>query len=143
LPASSSAESLVRALPPARRKPFARTSEARYRERLADWTGGHEGLSWLAARLRHHGWWLVHNLVAHPLLALVPLRPGVALHDWTSRRLNLEAAIEPSPAPRIDRRLWWLVHNFVSHPAIGLFPCARTFRWHDVTARRMAVHGWA
>ena len=91
------------------------------------------GASRLAVRLRHHGWWLVHDLVAHPLLALAPLRPSIALHDWTSRRLNLDEAIEPSPVPRIERRLWWLVHNLVSH---------RTFRWHDTTARRMAVHGW-
>ena len=142
LPASSNADSIIFALPPARRKPFERTSAARYRERIERWIGGRHGLSRLAARLRHHGWWLVHNLVAHPLLALAPLRPSVALHDWTSRRLNLDDAIAPSPAPRIERRLWWLLHNLVSHPTIGLFPCARSFRWLDTTARRMAVHGW-
>jgi hypothetical protein len=127
---------------PARREALAHTSEHRYRRRLTRWTDGLAGLPRLAARLRHHGWWLAHNLLAHPLLALAPLRPSVALHDWTSHRLNLDDTLVPSPPPRIEHRFWWFVHNLISHPAIGLFPCARTFRWHDLTARRMAVRGW-
>lgn len=131
-------------LPPtnAIRIPPERTSEGRYRLRVALWTGGRGGLARLVARARHHGWWLLHNLVAHPLLALSAGKLAVALHDWTSRRLNRDDALEPSPPPVIERRFWWIVHNLATHPAIGLVPCATTFRWHDATARRMRVAGW-
>jgi hypothetical protein len=36
----------------------------------------------------HTFWWLVHNAVAHPLIAFLPLRPFFAFHDWTSRRMH-------------------------------------------------------
>jgi hypothetical protein len=114
----------------------------RYRQRIALWTDARTGLAGLTARLRHHGWWLLHNLVAHPLLAVLPARPAVALHDWTSRRLNRDPTLERSGTPRVERRLWWILHNLVAHPAIGLAPCATTFRWHDASARRMRVAGW-
>ena len=39
-------------------------------------------------RARHFGWWIIHNAVAHPLLALFPFAPAFRFHDWTSDRLN-------------------------------------------------------
>lgn len=32
-------------------------------------------------------WWIVHNLVAHPLLVLCPPL-GDRLHDWTADRMG-------------------------------------------------------
>ena len=123
--------------------PLGGTSEGRYRQRLVLWTGSHDGLSLWAAWARHRGWWLLHNLVAHPLLAFVRGPRAVAFHDWTSRRLNLGTGEGiGSPPPDVRRPLWWIVHNALSHVAIGVAPCKATFRWHDATARRMGVLGW-
>ncbi len=120
-----------------------RGAAGRYRQRIVRWTEQRSGLERLTAKVRHHVWWLAHNLVAHPLLAVAASRPVINLHDWTSQRLNREReAPEPSPAPEIGHRLWWVVHNLVAHPAIALVPCATTFKWHDVSARRMRVPGW-
>lgn len=119
-----------------------RTSQGRYHQRIALWTAGRERLARVAASLEHRAWWLLHNLVAHPLLAVVQRPRTVALHDWTSRRLNRDDGLAASTIPRPERRLWWILHNLVAHPAIGLVPCGITFRWHDITARRMRVAGW-
>ncbi len=128
--------------PDAPRLASAPTAALRYRDRLSLWTGGRGALGRLAGALAHRGWWLLHNLVAHPLLAVWPGRAAVALHDWTSRGLNRDPTLEDSPAPQVRERLWWVVHNLVAHPMIALAPCAATFRWHDATARRMHVRGW-
>jgi hypothetical protein len=37
----------------------------------------------------HHFWWFVHNVVAHPLMGLFPIKFFFAFHDWTARRMNL------------------------------------------------------
>jgi len=36
----------------------------------------------------HRFWWLVHNAVAHPLIAVVPRKPAFDFHDWTSRKMH-------------------------------------------------------
>lgn len=36
----------------------------------------------------HTFWWIVHNAVAHPLIAFLPFRPLFQFHDWTSRRMH-------------------------------------------------------
>lgn len=41
-------------------------------------------LPWLA----HRFWWLVHNAVAHPLIAVMPIRPLFRFHDWTSKKMH-------------------------------------------------------
>lgn len=33
-------------------------------------------------------WWVVHNLVAHPLIALFPCRITFDFHDYTSERMQ-------------------------------------------------------
>lgn len=38
--------------------------------------------------LEHYAWWIVHNAVAHPFLALWPRRSAFLFHDWTPRKLN-------------------------------------------------------
>jgi hypothetical protein len=121
------------------------TAAARYAQRVDRWCGDMRGPARLARRLRFHAWWLLHNLVAHALLAVTPTRRVVAFHDWTSRKLwpDDDAPEYPaSPLPQIDRRLLWILHNLGAHAAIGLLPCALTFRWHDDTAGRMDVPDW-
>ena len=39
----------------------------------------------IAAILRRV-WGIVHNVVAHPLLEVLPEKAGSAFHDWTARR---------------------------------------------------------
>ena len=36
----------------------------------------------------HTFWWLVHNVISHPLIGFLPLKPFFGFHDWTSRRLH-------------------------------------------------------
>jgi hypothetical protein len=38
----------------------------------------------------HHVWWVIHNAVAHPLIAFAPTKATFAFHDWTSRKINAE-----------------------------------------------------
>lgn len=37
--------------------------------------------------IQHRAWWLVHNLVAHPLIGVFPTRVTFQFHDWTSRKM--------------------------------------------------------
>jgi len=39
---------------------------------------------WVKFRL----WWLIHNAVAHPLIAIAPRRTFFRFHDFTSRRMH-------------------------------------------------------
>lgn len=39
---------------------------------------------WLA----HTAWWIVHNAIAHPLIAVAPWQPFFQFHDWTSRKMH-------------------------------------------------------
>lgn len=41
-----------------------------------------------ASKIRHLGWWVVHNVVSHPLIGLLPFRWAFDFHDWTSVKLN-------------------------------------------------------
>ena len=104
-------------------------------------------------RLRHHALWLLHNCVAHPVLALSPSVPAIEFHELTSAWLNHVAPLTgPSGSlfmrtvkvrkPEIEKPVRWAVHNLLSHVAIGLLPCEATFKLHDVTASWMAVKGW-
>lgn len=56
-------------------------SQQRFDERLAN--NMHP-----AKRIKHLGWWVVHNCVAHMCIGLMPMRWAFDFHDWTSRRLN-------------------------------------------------------
>lgn len=79
-------------------------SELRYEKRLRVWEGVEAPDPDLASaapnpkkidinphklpRVQHHFWWLLHNLVAHPAIGLVPVKATFDFHDWTSRKLN-------------------------------------------------------
>lgn len=96
---------------------------------------------WLSA-LRHHGWWLAHNLLAHPWLGVSPSPRAIAFHDWTSLHLNLFPRLRPSAPPEISDFGAWAWHNIVGHVAIALFPFPQMFNFHDRTAEAMAVRDW-
>jgi hypothetical protein len=36
----------------------------------------------------HTFWWIVHNAVAHPLIAFAPRAPFFRFHDWTSYKMH-------------------------------------------------------
>jgi len=38
--------------------------------------------------MRHHFWWLLHNLVAHPFIGIAPIKVAFDFHDWTSRKMS-------------------------------------------------------
>jgi hypothetical protein len=38
--------------------------------------------------LEHSVWWVIHNAVAHLLIAFFPFRPFFRFHDWTSRKMH-------------------------------------------------------
>jgi hypothetical protein len=41
-------------------------------------------------KVKHYGWWLLHNCVAHPLMGVLPIKVFFDFHDWTSRKLNVQ-----------------------------------------------------
>jgi len=99
-------------------------------------------------RLRHHVLWLLHNCVAHPVLAVLPDHATVEFHELTSQWLNHR---EPNinqyrilhfKVPAIPDRALWFLHNAVAHVGIGLFPSKATFDFHDWSAEKMNVPGW-
>jgi hypothetical protein len=114
------------------------SSEDRFYHRQRIWVRKHKHLP----RVRHHGWWLAHNLVSHPWLGVSPSSRAIWFHDWTSKHLNQRDRLRPSPTPRISSRRTWLFHNVVGHVAIGLFPVDAAFHFHDYTAAKMAVPEW-
>lgn len=38
--------------------------------------------------LTHRLWWFVHNAIAHPLIAIAPVKPLFDFHDYTSDKIN-------------------------------------------------------
>jgi hypothetical protein len=96
-------------------------------------------------KLRHHSFWLLHNCVAHPVLAVLPFTFALKFHELTSAWLN---HVEPFHRdlgryrPAIRRPALWALHNLGAHVAIGLWPSQTTFRFHDWSAKAMAVPGW-
>ena len=111
-------------------------SAYRYQKRRRRWL--ESGCS--LPQLRHAHWWLLHNAIAHPILAVLPNR--LWLHDWTSQRLNLRQNLRPSRKPEIPDRRKWVWHNVIVHLAIGLVPCRATFAYHDRTAEQMNIPDW-
>jgi hypothetical protein len=110
----------------------------RHRKRIAKW----EKATRVLPRLRHDAWWVLHNVVSHPVLGVWPSATSVWFHDWTSQRLNRRQAFTRSPAPEIERHWAWIKHNVLVHAAIGLFPSPLTFAWHDRSAVEMNVEDW-
>lgn len=114
-------------------------SESRYYNRIRSFQ--RDGKPY--PQLRHHALWLLHNCVAHPVLAIWPTRGAVEFHQLTSNWLNHRPeAIGLPQLPEVRKRRAWVVHNLVAHLLIGLIPCRHTFQWHDQTAREMEVPGW-
>jgi len=146
-------ESHERAAEERERRP-APTAEGRYAQRKPHFVK--DGAPFPG--LRHHALWLLHNCVAHPLLALgaQPSEHAISFHELTSRWLNHKTMLTWSPGqkrhyvthdmgipvPEVKGRKAWVVHNVLAHLAIGLVPCKATFDFHDRSAREMNVEGW-
>lgn len=60
-------------------------SKDRFAERLNIWI---EIQTVNFPKVRHYGWWVLHNCVAHPLMGILPINWFFEFHDWTSRKLN-------------------------------------------------------
>lgn len=74
-------------------------SEKRYQERVEVWEektakqNPFPQWKWYKshhAKVKHWGWWFVHNCLAHPLIGLCPLHFAFEFHDYTSRKLNAD-----------------------------------------------------
>jgi ssDNA-binding Zn-finger/Zn-ribbon topoisomerase 1 len=50
----------------------------------APWQDQKVTVPWVKFRF----WWLVHNAVAHPLIAVAPRRTFFRFHDYTSRKMH-------------------------------------------------------
>ncbi len=37
---------------------------------------------------KHYVWWLIHNLIAHPLIGVFPIKRWFDFHDYTSRKMR-------------------------------------------------------
>ncbi len=48
-----------------------------------------------ANRVRERFWRVVHNVVAHPLIEILPERYGTAFHDWTADRMGPHDTQDP------------------------------------------------
>lgn len=33
-------------------------------------------------------WWIMHNVVSHPLIGILPFKPFFQFHDYTSVKIN-------------------------------------------------------
>ena len=110
----------------------------RYTRRQMLWREEHRVLP----RVRHHGWWLVHNCVSHPLLGIRASERVIWFHDWTSMHLNCRSEIRPSAKPEIPNWRLWAWHNIAGHLAIGLVPIDASFEFHDRTSEAMNVPKW-
>lgn len=74
---------------------MARLREAPHPDGIVGFDRAEDGSAHRYARRRadrpwasHSFWWLVHNAVAHPLIAFVPRKPCFDFHDWTSRKMH-------------------------------------------------------
>jgi hypothetical protein len=80
-------------------------SEDRFHERMQNWKEGTpEKVSVVEPKVeetysapkivrriplvQHYFWWMIHNLVAHPMIGLLPIKVSFRFHDWTSHKLN-------------------------------------------------------
>ena len=74
-------------------------SQARFWDRVDHWrTGTPEAIPIIQSAsgkvgrtlplAQHYAWWLIHNLVAHPAIGVLPIKASFDFHDWTSRKLN-------------------------------------------------------
>ncbi len=114
------------------------SSEDRYRFRKMHWAHSGKRL----AQTRHHAWWVLHNVISHPLLGVLPTSSAIWFHDWTSKHLNGRKLLRESPKPLINNRGAWVWHNVMGHLAIGLVPCELSFKFHDRSAEAMYESEW-
>ncbi len=66
------------------------TSYERFLERVENFKSRRKqiGMRTILPIWTHHWWWMVHNGVAHPLIAVLPVEPAFRFHDYTSDKIN-------------------------------------------------------
>lgn len=65
-----------------------KTSYLRFYKRIRTWEKYAKYKVVSFPLVRHYFWWLVHNIPAHLLIALVPMKFAFDFHDWTSKKLS-------------------------------------------------------
>lgn len=96
--------------------------------------------------LRFASWWVLHNVIAHMFLGILPFKPFIWFHDWTSKHLNREpfgadqwwpiAELKASESPIFmspEHYFLWVIHHSIVHPLIGILPFEFAFKAHDAT----------
>lgn len=94
--------------------------------------------------LRHWGFWVIHNCVVHPMMAVSPSSFLLELHELSSYWVNHRSgsALYFNLPPKIKSRFWWTLHNFIGHMAIGILPIKPCFAFHDWSAPKMGSPDW-
>lgn len=116
------------------------TCLARFNARVEIWSNSDVSFPWL----HHYFWWVMHNVFAHFVIGLVPIRFFIRFHDWTSKYLNRVKSVH-SPSPifiNVTSYPIWFIHNAIIHPLIGLLPITPLFKIHDITAKEMGQPDW-
>lgn len=67
-----------------------RSTQGRFEDRVEHFeeNRAQHGRRTILPKTIHHFWWVVHNAVAHPLIAIAPVKPFFAFHDYTSDKIN-------------------------------------------------------
>lgn len=65
-------------------------SHTRFHNRIEHFEArrNHLGKRTILPKVTHYLWWVVHNAVAHPLIAVAPVKPLFDFHDYTSDKIN-------------------------------------------------------
>lgn len=50
----------------------------------------HRLLQFALPDIKHRGWWLFHNTVAHTAIGLLPCDATFKLHDWSANKMNVQ-----------------------------------------------------
>jgi len=67
-----------------------RTSYGRFKQRIESFPQRRYtiGKPTTFPKLVHGAWWFVHNAIAHPLIAVLPIEATFKFHDYTSDKIN-------------------------------------------------------
>lgn len=66
------------------------TSIGRFEHRLENFEESREkiGKSTILPKTTYAMWWFLHNGVAHPIIAVMPIKAAFDFHDYTSDKIN-------------------------------------------------------
>lgn len=115
----------------------------------------------LKTKPHHRFFWVLHNCLAHFILAFFPNHYAFEFHELTNKWLISGAAIVPVPTyhqkngvryvyrqsfdykPVVVkgkyRKFWWVFHNSAVHMMVGLLPIAIIMKLHAWSAKKAGV----